>query len=33
MISHTTKHTQNTQTPVYDANIKSKTPITTKEQL
>jgi len=33
MISHTLKHTMNTQTPVYDAYIKSNTPLYTKEQL
>ena len=31
MISHTLKHTMNTQTPVYDAYTKSKTPTITKE--
>ena len=30
-ISDTHKHTMNTQTPVYDAYIKSKMPLYTKD--
>ena len=31
MISHTLKHTMNTTTPVYDAYIKSNTPLYIKD--
>jgi hypothetical protein len=33
MISDTLKHTMNTTTPVYDAYIKSKMPLYTKDML